>query len=381
MVLAGSLLFIDLLSTSPYTFGLQALSLSTLNTSLVLNLGPAESFFDQVGVAGDGSYFATVQHPGPPLDPWIPSSDCVPACVASTCCADPKTKAGYCLAVSDCSKINSGTTEWEETLSVALPTRASPSAKLSSRFNTSDCYKLAFVSADEVLCIGDQKNRSGVGVHRFNMVKQTRTLVGYFPSKFNGIWDQAAGYDPTRQVVYAYLSSNSGNDPALHAMNATTGALLSIRPWPANILMTDFAIDPASGIAYAAIANRTAGVWRKMLARLELHGASSAPITWAPVNPKCTDTFGTQSNTKCAPGTSPGAAKKCYDQLNNAFFANGQFFITAFSHVGTKSVPETVLGVNVSTGAVTLEHPHRNGNMVDMAWTPWEKSARYTGPV
>ena len=232
--------------------------------------------FDQVGVAGDGSYFATVQHPGPPLDPWIPSSDCVPACVASTCCADPKTKAGYCLAVSDCSDINSGTTEWEETLSVTLPTRASPSAKLSSRFNTSDCYKLAFVSADEVLCIGDQKNRSGVGVHRFNMVKQTRTLVGYFPSKFNGIWGQTAGYDPTRQVVYAYLSSSSGDDPALHAMNATTGALLATRPWPANILMTDFVIDPASGIAYAAIANRTAtGVWRKMLARLELHRGSS----------------------------------------------------------------------------------------------------------
>ena len=141
------------------------------------------------------------------------------------------------------------------------------------------------------------------------------------------------------------------------------------------VQVSDFAIDPASGVAYAAIANRTAGVWRKMLVRLDLGDPSAAPIAWAPVNPKCTDTFGTQSTTECAAGTSSGAAKKCYDQLNNAFFANAQFFITAFSHVGTKSVPETVLGVNVTTGAVTLEHQHNNGNMVDMAWTPWEAQA------
>ena len=110
-----------------------------------------------------------------------------------------------------------------------------------------------------------------------------------------------------------------------------------------------------------------------MLARLDLHGPSSKPIAWAPVNPNCTDTFGVATRTRCSAGTSSGAARKCYDQLNNAFFANGQFFITAFSHVGKQSVPESVLGVNVSTGAVTLEHPHQNGNMVDMAWTPWDR--------
>lgn len=233
----GSLLFIDLLSTHPYTFGLQALSLTTLKTTLLINLGPAESFFDQVGVAGGGSYFATVQHPGPPIDPWAPSGECIPACSNSTCCADPKAKAGYCLAVSDCSKINSGVSVWEETLEVTLPTSAAPSAKLSARFNTSDCYKLAFTSANEVLCIGDQKNRSGVGVHIFNMAKHTRNLVGYFPSTLNGIWNQAGGYDPTRQVVYAYLSGSGGNDPALHAMNVTTGDLLPPRRWPSGILV------------------------------------------------------------------------------------------------------------------------------------------------
>ena len=68
----GSLLYIDLLSTSPFVFGLQArpqeqqqqgtssdkkthlvyapqaLSLGSRTTSLLKDLGPAESFFDQV---------------------------------------------------------------------------------------------------------------------------------------------------------------------------------------------------------------------------------------------------------------------------------------------------------------------------------------------
>jgi hypothetical protein len=374
----GSLLFIDLVSYKPYTFGLQALNLRTLNTSLVLSLGPGESFFDQVGVAGGGSYFATVQHPGGPINPFVPSA-CDPPCTnKSTCCADPKSKNpskdGCCFNVGDCSDINSGQGIWQETLAVTLPTGAAPSPKLSARFNTSDCYKLAFAAQNEVLCIGDQKNRSGVGVHHFDMEKHTRTLVGYFPSTFNGIWNQAAAYDPTRQVAYAYLSDVDGNDPKLHAMNSTTGALLPSRRWPPGILLSDFVIDPSTGIAYAAIANRTAGVWRKMLVRIELNGPSSTPMTWAPVNPKLTDTFGTVSTTKCTAGTSAGAAKQCYDQLNNAFFANGQFFITGFSHVGVKNVPETVIGVNVTTGAVTLEHAHHNGNMVDMAWTSWEAS-------
>lgn len=366
-MVAGSLLFIDLLSTKPYTFGLQALSLTTLNTSLLLNLGPAESSFDQVGVAGSGSYFATVQHPGESIDPFVPSGDCTPPCSGGTCCADPKSKSGYCLDVDDCSKINSGQSMWEETLEVTLPAGAAPSAKLFARFNTSDCYKLAFVSAHEVLCIGDQKNRSGAGLHRFDMKKQTRTVVGYFPSTFNGIFNQAAGFDPTRQVVFADLGTQQSSfNGALHAMNATTGALLPTRQWPpmTRFLFCDFAIDPASGIAYAAISNRTGGAWRKMLVRLELDGPTSEPIAWTPVNPKITDTF-------C--GTSAGAAKKCYDQLNNAFFANGLFFITAFSHGGHAGrVPEAVIGVNVSTGAVVLEHAHKNGNLVDLAWTPWE---------
>ena len=53
-----------------------------------------------------------------------------------------------------------------------------------------------------------------------------------------------------------------------------------------------------------------------MLVRLELNGPSSEPMGWAPVCPKCTDTFGVQSDAEgCAPGTSPGAAAKCYDQV------------------------------------------------------------------
>ena len=54
-------------------------------------------------------------------------------------------------------------------------------------------------------------------------------------------------------------------------------------------------------------------------------------------------------------------------QLNNAFFANGTFFITAFSHVGTQNVPETVLGVDVTTGAVTLEHAHKNLSLIHIS--------------
>ena len=115
---SGSLLFIDLISTSPYTFGLQALGLGTLKQSLLLNLGPAESFFDQVGVAGGGSYFATVQHPGAPIDRFVPAA-CDQPCASGTCCADPKSKdpkVGCCFAVSDCSELNSGRGVWEETL-------------------------------------------------------------------------------------------------------------------------------------------------------------------------------------------------------------------------------------------------------------------------
>ena len=370
----GSLLFIDLASTKPFIFGLRALSLSTLETSLMLNLGPGESFYDQVSTAGAGTYYATVQHPGPPIDPWVPSR-CDGACINSTCCADPSSpSAGFCLAVQNCSQINGGHREWEETLAVTLPTSEAPHATLSARFGPSDdCYKLAIVSPGEVLCIASGTNGSKalIGLRRLYVEAKTSELVAWFPPQADGIWNQAAAYDPTRHIFYAFLGDDNGENAAVHAMDAKTGELLPTRAWPSGINVADFAID-ASGEAYAAISERTSDGWRQMLARLHLAPASQ-PITWEPANPAATDAFGRLVAGKCQPGTGPGAAKRCYDQLNNAFTANGTFFITAFSHVGPgAATPEAVLGVDVRSGAVTLEHAHNNSNMIDMAWMPWD---------
>ena len=87
----GSLLYLDLLSTKPtFVLGLEALNLQTLAVSNVSSLGPAESFYDQVSVADHDTYYVTVQHPGQPIDPFLPSKACVPSCPTdSLCCADP----------------------------------------------------------------------------------------------------------------------------------------------------------------------------------------------------------------------------------------------------------------------------------------------------
>jgi hypothetical protein len=143
----GSLLFLEIASTSPYSLGLQALSLSTLQTSSVLVLGPSESFFDMAAAsASDGNtFYTTIQHPGPPIDPNVPSSHCSPACgPAAQCCEDPASgsSVGTCFAVSDCSKINQGHSEWAETLAVSLPTATLAAPAITARMNTSACIKV-----------------------------------------------------------------------------------------------------------------------------------------------------------------------------------------------------------------------------------------------
>ena len=65
-----------------------------------------------------------------------------------------------------------------------------------------------------------------------------------------------------------------------------------------------------------------------------------------------TDIFGTVIAGKCSkPGTSKGAAKECYGQINSGFIGDGVFFITAFSG----GPPEVVLGVDLKSGEVVFE--------------------------
>ena len=106
-------------------------------------------------------------------------------------------------------------------------------------------------------------------------------------------------------------------------------------------------------------------------------GPASAPVKWSRVGGN--DTLGVIEGKKCIPGFSPGAqvlrAAELYE-LNNAMAANGTFFITAFASVGVDPV-ETVLGLELASGRITLEKTHTrpqgmstNKNLIDMAWTP-----------
>ena len=145
-------------------------------------------------------------------------------------------------------------------------------------------------------------------------------------------------------------------------------------------MVHDFAIDPKTGQAYAVCSNLT----------------SQTPVTWGsfvglidltPVEPPATtgiaiaaitaqDIFGTVVKGSCSrPGTSKGAAKKCYDQINTGFVGPDDiFFITAFDHHDGPPYPETVLGVNVAgKGRVVWEQPPmdtKGGNLIDIVWVP-----------
>jgi hypothetical protein len=84
-----------------------------------------------------------------------------------------------------------------------------------------------------------------------------------------------------------------------------------------------------------------------MIATLDLRGGTMAmvPLTQP-------DVFGTTVSGKCStPGTSKGAARGCYGQLNDGFIGDGVFFTTAFA----AGPPEVVLGVDLKTGQVVFE--------------------------
>lgn len=370
----GSLLFVDVISTSPFTLGLEALNLANLTTSRVLVLGPGESLWDQVSVSTSGSYYTTVMHNGPLINPYLPSSSCQPACSQSLCCEDPVSKASACFGVRDCSHINSGHGFWQETLAVTLPDRAGQAQpKIRSRFNTTNCYKLAIEGPDSLLCIAETtvNNTNAVELRRLDTSKQSSSRVGLFPLGI-AVYNEAAAYDAKAGIFYAYLGHRGGGK--LHSMDVNTGNLLPPRRWPDNVVISEFAIDPATGIAYAAVHNVTTqhpATFHGLLATLSFSGPEGTPVGWTAVSRF--PTFGVQAQGKCTTSPSGGkyVTRKCYDQLNNGFIANGTFFITAFSHHGSLTVPEAVIGVDVHSGEVTLEHAHSNGNMIDMAWTEW----------
>jgi len=329
--LAGSLLYMDLVSTTPYTLGLKALSLRTLQVSTVLVIGPSESEFDQVSTADGGMYYATVQHPGP------------------------------------------NGSLWAETIAVALPQAGSAAdavaspAKIVGRMNTSACYKL-FVSAPaELLCVSAMNP-----VYRLDMKALTIRAVGTFSGS---TVNQVAAYDAKAGLVYAWLEDGAGAQ-RLHAMNAKTGELLPPRVFQPNSIVDDISID-ATGRAYGAVMNMTSGPpkaeWASFFASFDLTGGpSSAPIGFEPVGGA--ETFGVMSisrgsMTSCAIGTTPGAAKVCYPKINNGFLGGGTYFLTGFPDA-VSPANDTIIGVDIKTGAVVLEAVRDGKRMlIDMAFT------------
>jgi hypothetical protein len=122
---------------------LHALSLSTLQTSMVLDLGAVGSVFDMAAAsASDGhTYYTTLQHttPGPP---------------AST---------------------------WAETLAVSLPPAASlAQPSITARMNTSACLKVWVAAPHSLLCLADHP---AFTLQQFDMLALTTTVVGSFPAK------------------------------------------------------------------------------------------------------------------------------------------------------------------------------------------------------
>ena len=135
-------------------------------------------------------------------------------------------------------------------------------------------------------------------------------------------------------------------------------------------------LDPATGEAYGAVQHLDSPppntVWAKGLVKLNLTAASSGgggggTVPWTKIS---SDVFGKQMGGKCVKGSSPGAAKHCYYQLNNAAFGEGTFFLNAFE---TPASGETVIATEATTGKVLFEHnPLAHGVIVDMAYTKWE---------
>jgi len=422
--LQGSLLYLDLEATSPaYELALRALRLSDLSVSTVLQLGPSESFFDQAAVCdGNGTYYVTVQHPGPPVDPFVPDDSCHPACATKTgggiCCRDPRAPPaveGTCYGVADCADMNSGHSELAETIAITLPTASAPAASVASRMNTSTCIKLfATPAPGTVLCLAPPSSATvGATLQRFDLLARSAEVIGTFPAGL-GSMNEAAAYDAKAGVVWAYLGAMAGGGQqqrsgggsrkstgvgvtgggpgryrgassydggggggggnsasfAAHSMNVHTGELGPITAFPPNSIVSDFVCDNAGGgavlAAYSELVSSNPVTWTKTLARLQ--PPQSAGAAWSASALGGNDTFGVQVGKACEPGTWAGAAKACYGQLNNAFIGNGVFFLTAFAH----GPPETLLGVSTKTGEALLEFPAQRSNLIDMAWTAWE---------
>ena len=189
-------------------------------------------------------------------------------------------------------------------------------------------------------------------------------VIGRFPE--GAVCAQeAAAFDPKTNIYYAYLAPGG-----VVAMDVSTGHVLWAMPFAKqaeDILVHDFAIDPVTGKGYAAVSilKSTAPVtWSSYIASVDFGAVGGPTLTRIG---EFDDVFGSVIAGKCSqPGTSPGAAKLCYGQVNDGFVdVDGIYWLTAF----TAGPPEYVLGADTVTGGVVFEGRPDNGggNVIDMA--------------
>lgn len=353
--LSGSLLYLDFKQPG-FNMQLVALDIVANATSPVLPLGHGESFFAQVSATSeDGSmYYATVQYKKDPSDP---------------------TKGVYAQTL--------GIALHDE--SVAAEGNQADKARIKYMQNTSTCWSLAVdeASADTVLCLSEgpchDTNTSicktvsaTTSLVRLDLAAGESVVVGRFPEG-QIVENQAAAYDSKAGVYYAMLTGG------VAAMDVKTGQVLwqksFVSPDGQDYMVHDFAIDAGASRAYAAcsiLTSRSPVTWGSAVATLDLSGGtmSLVPLT-------TNDIFGTTVSGRCSkPGTSKGAAAKCYGQINDGFIGDGVFFVTAFAG----GPPETVLGVDLQSGAVVFEQgptDAKGGNLIDMAWVPSQLSETF----
>ena len=335
--LSGGLLYLDF--GPGEELDLMQLDLGANATDRLVGLGQGGSFFDMASTTSpDGSmYYATVQYKehGPSIGP------------------DPLF--------------------YGQTVAVELHAAAGPT--ITHRLNTSTCWHISAGAAPgQLLCLAEgpcrntsthacQPDTGTTTLRKIDLAAGTDVAVGRFPEGAV-CYNEAAAHDPVRGLYYAYL------DPGgVAAMDTRTGQVLWQKPFAKQaemLLVHDFVID-ASGNGYAAVSNLVSTTpvvkWGGYVATVDFLTMELAQVGGQD------DVFGYVVSGKCSqPGTSPGAAKGCYGQLNDGFAADGVYWITAF-HAGP---PEVVLGVELSTGHVVFEQPPNNGggNLVDMAYIP-----------
>jgi hypothetical protein len=342
--LGGALYYLDFRMPG-FNMQLVSLDIASNTTETVLPLGKGESFFAQVSAtsADGGMYFTTIQYKNDRSDP----------------------KAG----------------DWAQTIGVRLHKDAesqvrrggSRGAEIVHKLNTSECWNLAVeeppassadTGAEEqkptetLLCLAEgpckdtpthvcKPQSATTSLIRIDLAQGVNKTVGRFTE--GAICDnQAAAYDAKAGIYYAFVGAG------VAAMDVKSGELLWHKPFlvPAGqeYLVHDFAIDSSTGQAYAVcsvLASMAPVTWGSMIATLDLRGGTMAmvPLTQP-------DVFGTTVSGKCStPGTSKGAARGCYGQLNDGFIGDGVFFTTAFA----AGPPEVVLGVDLKTGQVVFE--------------------------